>query len=97
MLGTSHLDWSPPSVGQALGSHYGKYATGITLFYQGKIAIIVVLKQIEISIYPGKGGLTCLLSNVVEKVSVHGCILVGYLTCQILDGRSITGASSHHF
>ena len=34
------------------------------------------------SIYPGKGGLTCLLSNVVKKVGVRGCInLAGNLTC----------------
>ena len=26
----------PSSVGRALGSHYAKYATQITLFYQGK-------------------------------------------------------------
>ena len=74
MSGTSHLDWFPPSVGRALGSHYAKYATCITLFYQGKIAIIGVHKQIQMSIYPVKGGLTCLLSKVVEKVSVRGCI-----------------------
>ena len=74
MSGTSHLDWSPLSVGRALGSHYAKYATHITLFYQGKIAIIGVHKQIQMSIYPSMGGLTCLLSNVVEKVSVLGCI-----------------------
>ena len=76
MSETSRLDWSspPPSVGWALGSHYAKYATCITLFYQGKIAIIGVHIQIQMSIYPGKGGLTCLLSNVVEKVSFRGCI-----------------------
>ena len=74
MSGTSHLDCPPLSVGRALGSHYAKYATHITLFYQGKIAIIGVHKQIQMSIYPGKCGLTCLLSNVVEKVSVCGSI-----------------------
>ena len=31
------------------------------------------------SIYPGKDGLTCLLSNVVKKIGVRGCI--GNLTC----------------
>ena len=69
------------SVGWALGSHYAKYATGITLFYQGKITIIGVYKEIQMSIYSGKGGLTCLLYNVVKKVGVRGCILVGNLTC----------------
>ena len=64
----------PSSVGRALGSHYAKYATRITLFYQGKIAIIGVYKEIQMSIYPGKGSLTCLLSNVVKKVGVRGCI-----------------------
>ena len=44
------------SVGRALGSHYAKYATRITLLYQGKIAIIGVHKEIQMSIYPGKGG-----------------------------------------
>ena len=33
-----------PSVGRALGSHYAKYTTRITLFYQGKLAIIGVHK-----------------------------------------------------
>ena len=55
MTDTSHLDWSSLSVGRALGSYYTKYATHITLFYQGKIAIIGVRKQIQMSIYPGKG------------------------------------------
>ena len=41
------------------------------MFYQGKIAIIGVHN--EMSIYSGKGGLTCLLSKVVKKVSVRGC------------------------
>ena len=64
----------PSSVGRALGSHYAKYATCTTLFYQGKIAIIGVHKEIQMSIYPSKGGLTCLLSNVVKQVGVRGCI-----------------------
>ena len=64
----------PSSEGRALGSHYAKYATRITLFYQCKITIFGVLKQIQMSIYPGKGGLTCLLSNVIKKVGVRGCI-----------------------
>ena len=64
----------PSSVGRALGSHYAKNDTRVTLFYQGKIAIIGVNKGIQMSIYPGKGALTCLLSNVVKKVGVHGCI-----------------------
>ena len=64
----------PSSVGWALGSHYAKYATRITLFCQGKIAIIAVHKEIQMCIYPGKSGLTCLLSNVVKKVGVRGCI-----------------------
>ena len=51
-----------------------KYTTRITLFYQGKIAIIGVLKVIQMSIYPSKGVLTCLLSDVVKKVGVRGCI-----------------------
>ena len=62
----------PSSVARALGSHYAKYATRITLFYQGEIAIIGVHKEIQMSINPGKGGLTCLLSNVVKKVGVRG-------------------------
>ena len=70
----------PSSVARALGSHYAKYATRITLFYQGKIAIIGAHKEIQMSIYPGKGGLTCVLSKVVKKVGVRGCI-VGNLTC----------------
>ena len=65
----------PSSVGRALGSHYAKYATCITLFYQGKIAIIGVHKEIQMSSYPGKGGLTCLLSNVFKKVGVCGCFI----------------------
>ena len=76
LSGMSHLDWSPPpplSVGWALSSHYAEYATRITLYYQGKIAIIGIHKQIQMSIYPSKGGLTCLLSNVVEKVRVRSC------------------------
>ena len=44
------------------------------IVYQGKIAIIGVHKKIQVSIYPGKGGLTCLLSNEVKKVSVRGGI-----------------------
>ena len=64
----------PSSVGQALDSHYAQYATHITLFYQGKIAITGVNKEIQMSTYPSKGGLTCLLSNVVKKVGVRGCI-----------------------
>ena len=64
----------PSSVGRALGSHYAKYATRITLFSQGKIAIIRVHKEIQMSIYSGKDGLTCLLSHVVKKGGVHGCI-----------------------
>ena len=96
MSGTSHLEWAPPSVGRALGSHYAKYATHITLFYQGKIAIIGVHKQIQMSIYPGKGGLTCLLSNVLRK-SAFMAALVGNLTCPNFGWPSITGASSHHF
>ena len=64
----------PSSVGRAFGSHYAKNDTRITLFYPGKIAVIGVNKGIQMSIYPGKGGLTCLLSNVVEKVGVRGCI-----------------------
>ena len=58
----------PPSVGRALGSHYAKYTTRITLFYQGKLAIIGVHKHIQMSIYPRRGSLTCLLSNVVEPL-----------------------------
>ena len=54
--------------------NYPKYATCKTLFYQGKIAIVEVHKEIQMSIYPGKGGLTCLLSNLVKKVGVRGCI-----------------------
>ena len=46
----------------------------VTLFYQGKIAIIGVHKEIQMAIYPGKGVLTYLLFNVVKKVSAHGCI-----------------------
>ena len=46
----------------------------MTLLYQGKIAIIGVHKEIQMSIYPGKGGLTCLLSNLVKKVGVRGHI-----------------------
>ena len=75
------LDWFPRPqltsselVGQALGSHYAKYTTRITLFYQGKIAIIGVHKEIQMSIYPGKGGSICLMSNLVKKVGVRGCI-----------------------
>ena len=64
----------PSLVGRALGSHYPKYATCKTLFYQGKIAIVEVHKEIQMSIYPGKGGSTCLLSNLVKKVGVRGCI-----------------------
>ena len=64
----------PSSVGRALGSQYAKYATRITLFCQGKIIIIGVHKEIQMSIYPSKGGLTCLLSNLVKKVGVRGCI-----------------------
>ena len=76
MSGTSHLDWSPPPVSRTgIGQPLRKIATRITLFYKGKIAIILVHKQIQMEIYPGKGGLTCLLSNVVEKVSVCGCII----------------------
>ena len=41
-----------------------KYTTRITLFYQGKIAIIGVYNGIQMSIYSCKGVLTCLLSNV---------------------------------
>ena len=44
-----------------------KYTTCITLFYQGKIAIIGVHKGIQMSIYLDKGVSTCLLSNVVRK------------------------------
>ena len=44
------------------------------------IAIIGVHKEIQMSIYPGKGGLTCLLSNVVKKVSVCVTALVDNLT-----------------
>ena len=73
MIGTV-IRLVPSSVGRALGSHYAKNATRITLFYQGKIAIIGVHKEIQMSIYPGKGGLTCLLSNLVKKVGVRGCI-----------------------
>ena len=70
-----HIQTGPPtSVGRALDSHYAKYATRITLFYQGKIAMSGVHKQIQMAIYPSKGGLTRLLSNVVEKVGVRGCI-----------------------
>ena len=58
----------PSSVGRALGSHYAKYATRITLFYQVKIAIIGVHKEIQMFFYPGKGGFTYLPSNVVKKV-----------------------------
>ena len=61
-------------VGRTLGSHYAKYTTRITLFYQGKIAIIGVHKGIQMSIYLGKGVLPCLLSNVVKTVGVRGCI-----------------------
>ena len=43
-------------------------------FYQGKIAIIGVHKEIKMFCYPSKGGLTCLLSNVAKKVGVPGCI-----------------------
>ena len=32
----------PSSVGRALGSHYAKYTTHTTLFYQDKVAIIEV-------------------------------------------------------
>ena len=63
----------PLSVGRALGSHYGKIHH-ITLFYQGKITNIGVHKEIQMSVYLGKGGLTRLLSNVVKKVGVRGCI-----------------------
>ena len=42
--------------------------------YQSKIAIIGVQKEIQMSIYTGKGGLTCLLSNLVKKVGVRGRI-----------------------
>ena len=49
----------PSLVGRASGSHYAKYATRITLFYQGKIAIIGVHKEIQMSIYQSKGDLTC--------------------------------------
>ena len=37
------------TVGRALGSHLAKYTTRITLFYQGKIAIIGVHKEIQMS------------------------------------------------
>ena len=70
----------PSSVGRALGSHDAKYTTHITLFYQGKIAIIEVLKEIQMSIYPGKGGLICLLSMWLRK-SAFAAALVGNLTC----------------
>ena len=62
------------SEGRAFGSHYEKYATRITLFYQGKVAIIRVHKENQMSIYPGKGGLTGLMSNLVMIVGVCGCI-----------------------
>ena len=72
------LDWCPrphltgrPGIGQPLRE---KYTTRITLFYQGKIAIIGVHKGNQMPIYPGKGVLTCLLCNVVKKVGVRGCI-----------------------
>ena len=77
---TNQLDWFPrPELtskltGPALGSHYPQCTTRMTLFYQGKIAIIGVHKEIQMSIYPGKGGLTCLLSNLVKKVGVRGRI-----------------------
>ena len=58
----------PSLVGRALGRNYAKYATRITLFYQGKIAIIGVHKEIQMSIYPGKGAFTCLLSNEVMQI-----------------------------
>ena len=62
----------PSSERRALGSHYGKihHPHNIVL----SIAIIGVLKGIQMSIYPGKVVLTCLLSNVVKKVGVRDCI-----------------------
>ena len=68
----------PSSVGRALGSHYAKYATRITLFYQGKIAIIRVQKEIQMSINPVKGGLTCLLSNMAALVFNLTCPNFGW-------------------
>ena len=74
------LDWFPrPELtskltGPVLGSHYPQCTTSMTFFYQGKIAIIGVHKEIQMSIYPGKGGLTYLLSNLVKKVGVRGRI-----------------------
>ena len=47
------------------------------------------------SIYPGKGGLTCLLSNLVKKVGVRGCI--SWKSDLPKFWMAITGASSHHF
>ena len=47
------------SVGQALGSHYGKkdHLHNIVLFtdFEGKIAIIGIHKRIQMSNYPSKG------------------------------------------
>ena len=44
----------PSSVGRALGSHYAKYGTRITLFYPGKIAIIEFTKRFKCPFIPAK-------------------------------------------
>ena len=77
---TSHINGGlvPSSVGRALSSHYAKYATHITLFNQGKLTIIGVHKEIQMFIYSSKGGITCLLSNVFKKVSVHTCNCISW-------------------
>ena len=63
---------SPRALGSPLG--YSKIHHPHNIVYQGTIANIGVHKGIQMSIYLGKGVLTCLLSNVVKKVGVRGCI-----------------------
>ena len=71
-------NWSPIPVGQALGSHYGKkdhpHNIVLSVILKVKIQLLEFTKGNQMSIYPGKSVLTCLLSNVVKKVGVHGCI-----------------------
>ena len=41
---------------------------------QSKSESLEEIEEIQMSIYPGKGGVTSMLSNVVKKGSVRGCI-----------------------
>ena len=71
------IDWFPrPELTSKLtGPGFGQPLP--TMHHPHDIVFIKVklqLLEIQMSIYPGKGGLTCLLSNLVKKVGVRGRI-----------------------